>query len=91
MLIIKKASAMKKEFFNFVEELKYVTDEFEDNYYTLDYISTNKDKNVSDNYLVVLKNNKIIDIICNDNFLKSLQFHLFVFISNMIRRSFLKP
>lgn len=68
MLIIKKASAMKKEFFNFVEELKYVADEFEDNYYTLDYISTNKDKNVSDNYLVVLKNNKIIDIICNEQF-----------------------
>ena len=68
MLEIKKASVMEKEFFNSVEELKYVVDEFEDNYYTLDYISKNKDKNVSDNYLVVLKNNKIIDIICNEQF-----------------------
>lgn len=68
MLEIKKASAMKKEFFNFVEELKYVVDEFEDNYYTIDYILKNKDKNVCDNYLIVLKNNKIIDIICNEQF-----------------------
>lgn len=68
MLIIKKACEMKKEFFNFVEKLKSVTDEYEDSYYVLDYIFTNKDKNISNNYLVVLKNNKIIDIILKENF-----------------------
>lgn len=67
-MLIKKASEMKDEFFNFVEELRNLKDECDGTYYTLDYILTNKSKNVSDNYLVVLKNNKMIDVILKEYF-----------------------